>query len=83
MNEKKNWDILNREQKDKIVRDIIGYFEAERDEQIGIFAAEDILDFFLEAIGKEAYNRGVYDAQQALKQRLEDLDMDLDLLQRK
>lgn len=76
------WNQLPTEKKQVVKREIIDFFENERDEQIGQIAAQDLLEFFLKSVGKEVYNMGIGDAQKAIKQRMEELDFDLDDLQR-
>jgi uncharacterized protein (DUF2164 family) len=78
-NIKGKWSIPE-ERKAKIIREIVDYFNAERDEEIGVLAAEEILDFFLETVGKDIYNKAVEDAKATVKQGLENLEIDLDVL---
>lgn len=78
-NIKGNWGIPE-ERKAKIIREIVDYFNAEREEEIGVLAAEEILDFFLETVGKDIYNKAVDDAKITVKKGLENLEIDLDVL---
>ena len=71
-------DKLTDEQRKKTIEDIIYFFDNERDEQIGQIAAEQVLNFFQEAIGPTVYNRGIMDAKQALQSRVDELHYDLD-----
>lgn len=64
---------LNPEQKKVIVEKIKLYFREELDQDIGGFDAEFLLDFFLEEMGGYFYNQGLYDAQQLLSEKLDDL----------
>lgn len=69
------------EEKRTIVLDkIIGFFQKERNEEIGIIAAEAVLDFFLQDLGEEIYKRAMADAKKLLKAKFEDLDIELDSL---
>lgn len=77
----KPWDRLTDEQRRTAIDQIIHFFDQERDEQIGVIAAEKLLNFFLENIGSDLYSKGVNDAKGALEKRLEDLNYDLDDLQ--
>jgi uncharacterized protein (DUF2164 family) len=54
-----------------IVRKIQLYFNTELEQEIGQFDAEFLLDFFATEVGAYFYNRGLYDAQAVLEQRLE------------
>jgi len=47
---KRKWDILSKEQRDSVAKNIIYYFKNEREQEIGIIAAEEILDFFLKEL---------------------------------
>ena len=80
-NTSKPWDRLSDEQRRNAIDQIIHFFDQERDEQIGVIAAEQLLSFFLETMGSDVYNRGVQDARRVFEQRLEDLNYDLDDLQ--
>ncbi len=73
---------ITKETRSRLIAEIIGYFQSERDEEIGIIAAEEVLDFFLEKIAPDIYNRGVSDAQAQFKKQLEGLDFELDLLKK-
>ena len=60
-------------EKELIVRKIKLYFSEELHQQIGAFDAEFLLDFFAKEIGSYFYNRGLYDAQTLLSDKLTDL----------
>jgi len=77
---KRKWDLLTKEKRDSSIKEIIYHFKTERNEDIGVIASGDFLDFFLQLIGEEIYNKGVKDSKAILKQRFEDLDIDLELL---
>lgn len=72
--------MLNKEQRQKAIKHIISFFHDERGEEIGVIAAEAFLDFFLKDIGKDIYKKGIIDAKTLLKERMEDLSIDLDML---
>lgn len=77
---KRKWDLLSKEKKESCIQEIITFFKQERDEEIGVIAAEDVLDFFLQNIGPTIYNKGVEDSKEQLKKSFEDLEVDLELL---
>lgn len=72
--------LLSKEKRTQAINEIVGYFQTERNEEIGIIAAEAILDFLLEAVGKTIYNKGVKDARSILEQRMGDFGIDLEAL---
>lgn len=65
---------LPKSEKEKIVSDIINYFNTERDEEIGILSAELLLDFLIERIAPEFYNLGITDAMNYMAQATEDME---------
>lgn len=64
---------FSQEEKDILVQKIKLYFHEELDYEIGGFDAEFLLDFFKEEMGAYFYNRGVYDAQALLSNKVEEL----------
>jgi len=73
---------LGRDERQRLVGDLQAWFQAERGERIGELAAELLIDFFQTGAGKAWYNRGVQDAQAVLRDRMERLVDDVDLLRR-
>lgn len=72
--------LINKGKRQQAVNEIVTYFKSDRGEEIGIIAAEAILDFFLETAGKTIYNKGVYDAKRLLEQHFDDFAIDLEAL---
>jgi uncharacterized protein (DUF2164 family) len=64
---------FSKEEKELIVKKIQSYFQDELNSEIGQFDAQFLLDFFAEEIGGYFYNRGLYDAQAILEQRLDNI----------
>ena len=77
---KRGLDILSAEKRRSTVTAIIDYFACERNEEIGVIAAEAILDFMLDMLGNDLYNRGVEDAFSFFKERFDNLEQDMDAL---
>ena len=75
---KRNWARLSDGERKSVIEDLILFFENERDEKIGIIAAEEVLNFFLMTVGNKLYNKGIDDAKKVLKNRYEELQFDLD-----
>lgn len=73
---------LGRDERQRLVADLQAWFQDERGERIGELAAELLLDFVQAGAGKLWYNRGVQDAQAVLRDRMERLVDDVDLLRR-
>ena len=60
--------------------EIVGFFENERDEEIGVIAAGEVLEFVLEKLGGTIYNKGVRDTKKLIRSRMEDFDVDIEAL---
>ncbi|MEI7690390.1 MAG: DUF2164 family protein [bacterium] len=81
MTTKKNrFEFSSEDLKRKYLNDIIAFFQDIRGEEIGFLAAEEVLDFFTETMGEEIYRMAIKDSKKLLKERLEDIDIELDLL---
>jgi uncharacterized protein (DUF2164 family) len=64
---------FSREETKAMVGEIQDYFREELDQTIGDIPAEMLMRFFAERIGPYFYNRGLYDAQAILMQRIDEL----------
>lgn len=73
---------LSHEQRELAVADIQRFFKKERGEELGIIAAETILDFFLEGLGNRIYNTALEDAKRWFLERMEDVEYAYDSLYR-
>ena len=71
---------LTNEEKNKLITKIQDFFYTERDEKIGVIAAEVVLDFFLDTLGTTIYNKSLMDSKVWFSRCLENLDADFDLL---
>lgn len=64
---------LTKEQRAAMISSIKTYFSNERDEELGDLASSLLLDFIIEELAVEFYNRGVQDSYQYMNERIEDL----------
>jgi uncharacterized protein (DUF2164 family) len=64
---------FSREETKAIVGEIQDYFRTELDQPIGAMPAEMLMLFFAEKMGAYFYNRGVYDAQALVRERMDSL----------
>ncbi len=64
---------FSKEEKEILSRKVQMYVHEELDQEIGAFAAEFLLDFFAEEMGVYFYNKGLYDAQTLLQDKMESL----------
>ena len=68
---------FSREETKAIVGEIQDYFRDELDQDIGAIPAEMLMMFFAEKMGAYFYNRGVYDAQALIRERIDTLTDDI------
>ena len=64
---------FSKEETKAIVGEIQDYFREELDQSIGAIPAEMLMAFFAEKMGGYFYNRGLYDAQALVRQRVDSL----------
>lgn len=74
------FDFKSEELKAKYLKEIICFFHDERDEEIGLIAAEQLLEFFTRTMGEEIYNMAISDCKKLLKEKAQDLEVELDIL---
>jgi uncharacterized protein (DUF2164 family) len=80
---KRDWDLISDEKRKKSIGEIINFFKNERDEEIGMIAAESILDHFLQTVGVQLYNKGIEDSIHFLKERFDSIEIDMGALLKK
>jgi len=64
---------FSKEEKELLVQKLKRYMVDELDYEIGQFDAEFLLDFFSREIGAYHYNRGLNDAQDIFRSRVESI----------
>ena len=64
------------EEKEQLIKDIQVFFDEERDETIGIIAAEKVLDFFIDVMGNNVYNKALDDVQFWFKRYMGNMESD-------
>lgn len=68
---------LSEDRRTHLVQRLQGYHAQEFDEELSVFQAENLLDWFLERLGPPIYNQAVQDVRKYLQQRLDDLEGDV------
>jgi uncharacterized protein (DUF2164 family) len=61
------------QEKEQLIDKLQRYFLKELDQELGQFDADFLLDFFSKELGAHFYNRGLYDAQAILTERLDSI----------
>lgn len=64
---------FTKEEKALMVKKVQLYFREELNQDIGAFDAEFLIDFFSEEMGAFFYNRGLYDAETAINEKLSEV----------
>ena len=64
---------FTKQEKELLVQKLKHYFTNELDQKIGQFDAEFLLDFFGKEMGLYYYNRGLIDAQDIFKNRVDSI----------
>jgi uncharacterized protein (DUF2164 family) len=68
---------IPKDARQRAIASIERYFREHMDEPIGNVAAGGLLGFFVEEIGPLVYNQAVSDAQERLRSRVDELDIEL------
>lgn len=72
--------MLSEQKRQQLIPEIITFVSENLAQQIGVIAAEDFLDFFLQNTARDIYNKGVNDARKILTEKIADLQIDFDQL---
>jgi uncharacterized protein (DUF2164 family) len=65
---------LADERREQLIQAVQGFWMEEFDEEVSPFRAEQLVDFFLRALGPQVYNQAVQDARGFMQRELDDLD---------
>ena len=65
---------LDDARREGLVSRLQGFYQQEFDEELSAFRAEQVLDFFLDALGPQVYNQAVQDARGFMLRTLDDID---------
>jgi uncharacterized protein (DUF2164 family) len=80
---KNKFDFESEEKRKKYLNEIIAFFLDERDEEIGVVAAEKVLEFFWQSLAEDIYKKAIIDMKSLLKEKVADLEIEFDLLSAK
>ena len=64
---------FSKEEKQMMTQKVKNYFQEELNEDIGNFDAEFLIDFFAEEMGGFFYNRGLYDAETMIAEKVSEI----------
>ena len=78
---KKKWDVLPRDKQQKCLNEVITRVEELEGSEVGIIAAQDIIDIVLENLGPDIYNKALNDVIKKLRVQFADIETELELLE--
>lgn len=67
---------LSDEERQEMLERIKTFFRDEREEEIGIIASGDVLDFFVGVLGKSFYNKALDDAWMWFRKMNDNMESD-------
>lgn len=73
---------LKTEERQHLISKVQNFFKSERGEDLGLIAAEVILDFFLEDLGPIMYNKSLDDSKQWFSKMMNDVEFEFEQLYR-
>lgn len=77
---KRKWAIADEAVKKKCVEDILAILDQAEGRKPGMLLAEEIIETVATICGPQAYNTALKDVQKLIETKLQDLDIDIDLL---
>lgn len=61
---------FSKQEKQIMIQKVKTYFQEEMTQDIGTFEAEFLIDFFAKEMGNFFYNRGLYDAETLISEKV-------------
>jgi uncharacterized protein (DUF2164 family) len=77
----RKYDTTSKEVLRKCTAEVITRIEETRGSEIGVIAAQDIIDIVTQNMGPEIYNMGLRDAKKLLQERVCDIETEIDILE--
>jgi len=80
---KRKWDMASEELQRKCIEEVIARIEEIDSDQVGVIAAQEVIDIVTENLAPDIYNAGVRDAKKLLLEKVHDIETDLDMLEQR
>lgn len=64
---------FTKQEKEMMIQKVKIYFREELNQELGTFDAEFLIDFFAEEMGGFFYNRGLYDAETLITEKVSEI----------
>jgi uncharacterized protein (DUF2164 family) len=78
---KRKWDMASDEIQRKCVDEVIARVEEIDSDEVGMIAAQDIIDIVTSNLAPAIYTAGLKDAQKILQQKMFDVESEIELLE--
>ncbi len=78
---KRKFDSVSKETEKNCVNEIITRIEEIEGGDVGIIAAQDIIEIVTQNLGPEIYNNGLKDAKKLFQEKFSDLETDISILE--
>lgn len=76
----RKWDIQNPETKKKCIDQIMQLIDELEGRPAGVIASEELMNAISSTIGPDMYNMALIDVKKVISEKMQDLDVDIDLL---
>ena len=77
----KKFSDIPKELNDKCIAEVITRVEEIESENVGVIAAQDIIDIVIQNLGPEIYNTALRDAKQLFVEKMTDVELEIDQLE--
>ena len=77
---KRKWNVSNQQTRRKCAEEVLARINEQDGSAFGLLAAEDIIDIVAQNIGPDIYNLAIKDVSKLVQERLEVLELGIDLL---
>lgn len=77
----KKFDNVSDEIRKKCIGEVITRVQEIDDSEIGVIAAQDIIDIVTQNMGPEIYNMALHDTQKLLQEKISDIEFEIDSLE--
>lgn len=76
--DKSKLSVISEEKKREVVGAIIAFYKRERGEEIGVIAAEEIMELVIDLVGRDIFNNGVDETTKLMQDRLASVWVDVE-----
>ena len=77
----KKFSNIPKELNDKCIAEVIARIEDIESENVGIIAAQDVIDIVTQNLGSEIYNMALRDTKKLLQEKISDFEFEIDQLE--